>query len=196
MVGGGGRFTGPRDHFDESVDADRLIVNAVPATSVTGESVRHGSRFALDSLGVPVLHPRTSPMRVGRLAIAGILLGLSAVLVPSSRSDSKEAAEVMPAAAGVQRGGLRAVGPAHLIAKALFFVYQRGAAPSKGQKCPMSPSCSEYGRLAVERFGLVKGSLMAADRLHRCGHDLRYYPTVFDDRGAGSWDPPAQSGDQ
>jgi hypothetical protein len=86
---------------------------------------------------------------------------------------------------------LRPIGPSRGIAKALFFIYQRGAATSKGRKCPMSPSCSEYGRLAVERVGLLIGTVMAADRLHRCGHDLRYYPIVFDDRGAGYWDPPA-----
>src|SRR5207248_8138753 len=105
---------------------------------------------------------------------------------PPRIDDSLEAGSSNPTS-----GTLHPLGPADLMARALFFVYQRGAAPSKGHKCPMSPSCSEFGRLAVKHFGLLRGSLMAADRLHRCGHDLRYYPTVFDDRGAGSWDPPS-----
>ena len=86
--------------------------------------------------------------------------------------------------------GPRPVGPAHVISKLLFFAYQRGASPSKGHRCPMSPSCSEYGRLAVEHFGILRGSIMAADRLHRCGHDLRFYPIVFEDHRSESWDPP------
>jgi putative component of membrane protein insertase Oxa1/YidC/SpoIIIJ protein YidD len=110
---------------------------------------------------------------------------------PTELSRPAEGAGRMSAAARpAATGSLRPVGPGHLMDSALFFIYQRGAGPSKGQKCPMSPSCSEYGRRAVERFGFLKGAIMTADRLHRCGHDLRYYPTVFDDRGAGSWDPP------
>jgi putative component of membrane protein insertase Oxa1/YidC/SpoIIIJ protein YidD len=77
-----------------------------------------------------------------------------------------------------------AVGPSLVLARSLLFVYQRGAAPGKGQACPMYPSCSEYARLAVLRRGVLKGIVMAADRLHRCGHDLRYYPKVA---GAGNW---------
>lgn len=39
----------------------------------------------------------------------------------------------------------------------------------------MTPSCSEYGRIAVQNHGLGKGILVAGDRIHRCGHDLYYY---------------------
>ena len=103
---------------------------------------------------------------------------------------SSRAAQGGPGAGVAAEEGPRPVAPGRAISRVLFIIYQRGAAPSKGQKCPMSPSCSEYGRLAVERFGLLEGTLMTADRLHRCGHDLRYYPTVIDERGVGSWDPP------
>ena len=37
-----------------------------------------------------------------------------------------------------------------------------------GGTCKFYPSCSEYGYQAVERFGIVKGSLLAAKRVARC----------------------------
>jgi putative component of membrane protein insertase Oxa1/YidC/SpoIIIJ protein YidD len=73
---------------------------------------------------------------------------------------------------------LRAISPGQILAKPLFHLYQKELATSKGQTCPMVPSCSEYGRLAVIRYGFVTGVLMSADRIHRCGHDLRYYPLI------------------
>jgi hypothetical protein len=66
-------------------------------------------------------------------------------------------------------------GPGTVIIRSLFWVYQRRMGPTKGVRCPMFPSCSEYGRQCVARHGLVVGVLMTADRLHRCGHDLRHY---------------------
>lgn len=53
----------------------------------------------------------------------------------------------------------------------------------------MVPSCSEYGRQAIEKHGLALGIVMAADRLHRCGHDLRYYPLLWSDAGSARLDP-------
>lgn len=38
-------------------------------------------------------------------------------------------------------------------------------------ECPMFPSCSEYGRLAIAAHGPVIGWMMAHDRLMRCGRD-------------------------
>jgi len=37
--------------------------------------------------------------------------------------------------------------------------------------CPMHPSCSEYGRLAVKKHGFFIGWAMTMDRLMRCGRD-------------------------
>ena len=37
--------------------------------------------------------------------------------------------------------------------------------------CPMFPSCSEYGRLAIADHGPIIGWMMAHDRLMRCGRD-------------------------
>jgi putative membrane protein insertion efficiency factor len=34
--------------------------------------------------------------------------------------------------------------------------------------CTFTPSCSEYGILAVKKFGMLKGGVMTMDRLTRC----------------------------
>ncbi len=35
----------------------------------------------------------------------------------------------------------------------------------------MYPSCSEYSRQALEKYGFFMGAMIAADRLMRCGRD-------------------------
>ena len=47
-------------------------------------------------------------------------------------------------------------------------LYQKYLSPLKSTRCPYIPSCSEYGRQAVEKYGAVKGSLMASYRVLRC----------------------------
>jgi putative component of membrane protein insertase Oxa1/YidC/SpoIIIJ protein YidD len=47
-------------------------------------------------------------------------------------------------------------------------------------ECPMYPSCSEYSRQAIARFGFVKGWIMTMDRLIRCGRDeIRTAPRIW-----------------
>lgn len=46
--------------------------------------------------------------------------------------------------------------------------YQLTISPLLGPRCKYYPSCSHYGYQAVERYGLVKGSLLAGWRLLRC----------------------------
>jgi putative component of membrane protein insertase Oxa1/YidC/SpoIIIJ protein YidD len=47
-------------------------------------------------------------------------------------------------------------------------------------ECPMYPSCSEYSRQAIARFGLIKGWVMTMDRLIRCGRDeIRIAPKIW-----------------
>ena len=82
-----------------------------------------------------------------------------------------------------------AVSPSDAVASALFFIYQRGIAQGKGIRCPMEPSCSEYGRIACVRFGVLRGTLMAVDRISRCGHDAQRYPPSHPGRGGKLWDP-------
>ena len=46
--------------------------------------------------------------------------------------------------------------------------YQKYISPGKTVRCPYIPTCSEYGREAVEKYGALKGSAMAAYRVLRC----------------------------
>lgn len=64
--------------------------------------------------------------------------------------------------------------------RALIFLldcYQRGLSPLLGRRCRFHPSCSQYARIAVARFGGLRGSYLAAQRVLRCqplcrgGHD-------------------------
>ena len=51
-------------------------------------------------------------------------------------------------------------------------LYQKtlsGAFASAGAQCHFTPSCSEYGRLAVRKHGFLRGVVKTADRIARCG---------------------------
>ena len=51
---------------------------------------------------------------------------------------------------------------------ALIKFYRKHISPIKGTKCPYFPSCSEYGMEAIEKYGAVKGGILAAYRIIRC----------------------------
>jgi len=56
--------------------------------------------------------------------------------------------------------------------------------------CPMFPSCSQYNRLAVKKFGPLKGWVMTFDRLLRCGRDeTSLAPQIFIHGVLKYWDP-------
>jgi uncharacterized protein len=52
--------------------------------------------------------------------------------------------------------------------------YQRNISPQikedlgKDRLCKYTPSCSEYAKQAIEKYGSVKGSLLATKRLAKC----------------------------
>ncbi len=47
-------------------------------------------------------------------------------------------------------------------------LYQRLISPALGSRCKYYPSCSEYAAQAIERFGILRGLVLAAWRLLRC----------------------------
>jgi uncharacterized protein len=57
--------------------------------------------------------------------------------------------------------------PRSLLVAILRF-YQRWISPAFGQRCRYYPSCSEYALQAVQRFGILRGLLLATWRLLRC----------------------------
>ncbi|MBO4902417.1 MAG: membrane protein insertion efficiency factor YidD [Lachnospiraceae bacterium] len=50
----------------------------------------------------------------------------------------------------------------------LIKFYQKYISCLKTTKCPYFPTCSQYGLEAIEKYGALKGSLLAAWRIIRC----------------------------
>ncbi|MBO2521176.1 MAG: membrane protein insertion efficiency factor YidD [Clostridia bacterium] len=57
--------------------------------------------------------------------------------------------------------------PRRLLAGAIR-VYQKAISPLFPRRCRFYPSCSEYTRQALLRYGLLKGGYMGVRRLLRC----------------------------
>ncbi|MCC8045154.1 MAG: membrane protein insertion efficiency factor YidD [Clostridiales bacterium] len=46
--------------------------------------------------------------------------------------------------------------------------YQKYLSPLKRTRCPYMPTCSQYGLEAIQKYGALRGSAMAAWRIMRC----------------------------
>ena len=63
--------------------------------------------------------------------------------------------------------------------------YQRWISPLLGPRCKYYPSCSEYAVQAIGRYGILRGTVLAAWRLLRCnpfshgGYDPVSEQTLF-----------------
>lgn len=59
----------------------------------------------------------------------------------------------------------------------LLGIYKAAVSPFLPPACRFEPTCSEYARQAVERYGVLRGMWMGTKRLLRCqpfcrgGHD-------------------------
>ncbi|MBR5421377.1 MAG: membrane protein insertion efficiency factor YidD [Lachnospiraceae bacterium] len=47
-------------------------------------------------------------------------------------------------------------------------LYQKYISPYKRTKCPYFPSCSQYGKEAIEEYGAIRGGFLAFWRILRC----------------------------
>jgi putative membrane protein insertion efficiency factor len=67
--------------------------------------------------------------------------------------------------------------------------YQYAISPMFGPRCKYYPSCSEYAVQAVERYGILRGLVLAGWRLLRCnpfsggGYDPVEAQRLFKPRG-------------
>jgi len=50
----------------------------------------------------------------------------------------------------------------------IILFYQRFISPLLGKRCRFYPSCSEYTRQAIEKYGLSKGFLKGVARILKC----------------------------
>ena len=58
-----------------------------------------------------------------------------------------------------------------MLKKILLFVikiYQKGISPYLGRRCRFYPTCSEYSKQAIIKYGAVKGSYLAIKRILKC----------------------------
>lgn len=46
--------------------------------------------------------------------------------------------------------------------------YQKQISPSLPARCRYIPTCSQYAKEAIEKYGAVKGSVIATRRICRC----------------------------
>lgn len=46
--------------------------------------------------------------------------------------------------------------------------YQKYISPILGKNCKYYPSCSEYTKQAIEKYGALKGSFLGIKRICRC----------------------------
>lgn len=46
--------------------------------------------------------------------------------------------------------------------------YQKHISPLLGSHCIYTPTCSEYARQAIRKYGTLKGSWLAIKRISRC----------------------------
>ena len=50
----------------------------------------------------------------------------------------------------------------------LIKIYQKGISPYFGRRCRFYPTCSEYSRQAIIKYGAVKGSYLSIKRILKC----------------------------
>ena len=63
-----------------------------------------------------------------------------------------------------------------LAATGLIRLYQKFISSQDGPTCAFTPSCSRFGMACIQEYGVLRGVLLAADRLIRCnGSQSRYY---------------------
>ncbi|MFC2111155.1 membrane protein insertion efficiency factor YidD [Bacteroidota bacterium] len=58
--------------------------------------------------------------------------------------------------------------PVSVVFTTLMFVYQKVISPQISADCMYEISCSNFGKLSIYEFGLVKGIFISSDRLTRC----------------------------
>jgi uncharacterized protein len=65
-------------------------------------------------------------------------------------------------------------------------IYRRGISPLFPASCRFTPTCSQYAYEAIDRFGPIKGSRLAAWRILRCNPLV---PGGYDPVPCGCGDP-------
>jgi uncharacterized protein len=73
--------------------------------------------------------------------------------------------------------------------KGAVHFFRTTISPVDGDRCPMYPTCSQYGEEAVKRHGSIVGLLMIVDRLFHEWSETSLAPTVTVYGRKRYWDP-------
>ena len=74
------------------------------------------------------------------------------------------------------------------VALAPIVAYQRVISPALPRRCKYEPTCSAYAVQAIERYGILRGLVLAGWRVLRCnpwshgGYDPVSAQTLFDSK--------------
>lgn len=80
-----------------------------------------------------------------------------------NRSVDEQEVEDAPSSMAIER-----VSEAKTLFTGAIRLYQATLSATDMHMCNFTPSCSRFAAASVERYGIVKGSFLAADRLERC----------------------------
>lgn len=50
----------------------------------------------------------------------------------------------------------------------LINIYQKNISQSLGKRCIYYPTCSEYTKQAVDKYGIIKGNILGIIRILKC----------------------------
>ncbi len=74
---------------------------------------------------------------------------------------------------------IKKINPVGLVFGGLLFFYQNVLSKHFSADCLYSPSCSEFSKLAIKEYGIIKGLFLTIDRVNRCNiiaaQDLKHY---------------------
>lgn len=81
--------------------------------------------------------------------------------------------------------------PVSLTLGGLLYIYQNSISRQFSANCLYHPSCSDFSKRAISKYGFIKGILLSTDRLTRCnkiaGTDI--HPITLNDSSQKSHDP-------
>lgn len=67
--------------------------------------------------------------------------------------------------------------------------YKKNVSTLNFTHCSFHPTCSQYTKQSILKYGLLKGWIMGCDRLMRCSHELWVYPEVKVEGELRKFDP-------
>lgn len=79
--------------------------------------------------------------------------------------------------------------PGQRAAEVLFRFFQTSISPVDGERCPSYPTCSQYGREAVRKHGVVLGLVMTFDRLIHESDEVHSAPLIPVEGSRRYYDP-------